>query len=755
MALCKKIKKETDLGDYDSAEIVQPISHGSSSSIGEINKGSDTLVNNTPSTSAASPISNCSDASLHLVNQSKTKPTNENYLVIQSYTNGSNELESSVDADDTDISVTIKQELDVASSADFSEENSCNLSNGSELGGSSPGEKRNDATENGKIGCLKRVNTTKTSRKAFPCDMCSKTFARHSGLLDHQIVHGRQGKYKCSVCMKSFTSSSNLANHTRVHTGEKPFECEDCSKTFKQMGQLRNHENTHTGQRRFQCDVCRRPFFTMSGMNQHKKCHSGDKPFLCSVCDRPFPLRWQLNQHFRTHTGVKPYKCDQCDKSYPSPSALYVHMKLHTGQKPFHCDTCGKDFIHNWALKMHAKSHSNEKPFKCDLCGQCFADKYYLNRHVKTHMGERRVKCKICFRGFVTQEALTKHLKIHEKKRNFVCDICGKGYFTKNKLTEHYRKHTGDRPEKCDLCGKCFARSDTLRVHRQSHFKPPREVKEGSHGGYRVYGPQARVQPIFIKKLTEEMSEPETNTHDTMPEHETNAHNKMPELKTNTRDIALNLLKVLSCELGLGPEQIKEVASTMIKEVDKQRDSLFSITKIVPRISVDTLVDRTVVKVPKCTAIELDPNQEPVPTGHVIRNFKVGQCYGSDKSDKKGDDQVVSVSLNNEHQMKEFTDGHFQSMQTLPDSDKNSGQKKKDAVRSHIRSRCPDMDDSNMKLDSIPLSLSLRIEPCKETETESEDSNAESCGRLCDDVNLETEEPSFEIDLAEPLTDDE
>lgn len=51
---------------------------------------------------------------------------------------------------------------------------------------------------------------------------------------------GKEG-YSCQVCRKMFTSSSNLAVHSMIHSGTKPFKCDLCSWSFRQKAHLQKH----------------------------------------------------------------------------------------------------------------------------------------------------------------------------------------------------------------------------------------------------------------------------------------------------------------------------------------------------------------------------------------------------------------------------------------------------------------------------------------------------------------------------------
>lgn len=55
--------------------------------------------------------------------------------------------------------------------------------------------------------------TTKSgtgSEKVYECDVCLKTFNKHSSWWKHKKCHTGERAYKCYICSKSFTQQANL-----------------------------------------------------------------------------------------------------------------------------------------------------------------------------------------------------------------------------------------------------------------------------------------------------------------------------------------------------------------------------------------------------------------------------------------------------------------------------------------------------------------------------------------------------------------
>lgn len=54
------------------------------------------------------------------------------------------------------------------------------------------------------------TNHTTTSEKIYECDVCMKTFNKHSSWWKHKKCHTGERAYKCYICEKSFTQQANL-----------------------------------------------------------------------------------------------------------------------------------------------------------------------------------------------------------------------------------------------------------------------------------------------------------------------------------------------------------------------------------------------------------------------------------------------------------------------------------------------------------------------------------------------------------------
>ncbi|VVC39923.1 Zinc finger C2H2-type [Cinara cedri] len=118
--------------------------------------------------------------------------------------------------------------------------NSNSSSSSSSAGASSGGAAQ--SSENGGGGDGSGNGTA----KAYPCEVCNRSFARSDMLTRHMRLHTGVKPYTCRVCGQVFSRSDHLSTHQRTHTGEKPYKCPQCPYAACRRDMITRHMRTHS-----------------------------------------------------------------------------------------------------------------------------------------------------------------------------------------------------------------------------------------------------------------------------------------------------------------------------------------------------------------------------------------------------------------------------------------------------------------------------------------------------------------------------
>ncbi|XP_047431467.1 zinc finger protein 184 [Mugil cephalus] len=318
---------------------------------------------------------------------------------------------------------------------------------------------------------IRRKKQIRPLADRFTCNVCDKSFAYQSKLMDHERIHTGEKPFVCTACNKSFRTQAFLNNHLKTHSTARPYVCGQCGKCFTKLQSLTKHMLAHSGQKPFYCNICNKGFTQSTYFKRHMECHTSQMTFPCKHCNKSFPTAFKLSNHERWHIRDRPHMCERCGKRFLVPSLLKRHMGYHIGDRQYLCSQCGKTFVYLSDLKRHQQDHVPKAKIPCHVCQKKFSSKYCLRVHLRIHTRERPYRCTLCDKTFTQVGNLKVHIRLHTNERPFSCDVCGKTYKLASHLNVHKRTHTCKKPWTCDTCGKGFSVPGLLKKHEQLHTR--------------------------------------------------------------------------------------------------------------------------------------------------------------------------------------------------------------------------------------------------------------------------------------------
>ncbi|KAM4535777.1 uncharacterized protein V3H82_025466 isoform 1-T1 [Fundulus diaphanus] len=146
------------------------------------------------------------------------------------------------------------------------------------------------------------AETTRAPKSdTFTCQICSRTFF-HKGTLTHHMK-SHKANY-CSICKQHFPQRKKLKSHScvlPVYLQRMSKSCEFCGKSFANHSSLRIHYVVHTGEKPYRCSLCGKRFTQKGNLKCHLRIHTGERPFLCGKCGRTFTQKINLTHHLMAH----------------------------------------------------------------------------------------------------------------------------------------------------------------------------------------------------------------------------------------------------------------------------------------------------------------------------------------------------------------------------------------------------------------------------------------------------------------------
>eukprot|EP01084_Bolivina_argentea_P179006 309345_1 len=236
-----------------------------------------------------------------------------------------------------------------------------------------------------KINNISNYNISKTNKQSkkikiennytnkYHCNYCKQSFKSNELLRGHLILrHSKERKHICSLCPVASQNKNSLVNHMVIHERNGKYKCELCFSLFR----------------------CNTSFVVESKLTEHiNKYHKKNTQNSTNTKKRKSIFRKRkkienIVQPLETHDDCLSNGCYYCvhckdsNISFENDISLREHLEtIHGSTYPFICFECPQSFTSELCLNNHMKQHGTNGNYKCDLCKISFDNQDVLANH--------------------------------------------------------------------------------------------------------------------------------------------------------------------------------------------------------------------------------------------------------------------------------------------------------------------------------------------------------------------------------------
>jgi len=139
---------------------------------------------------------------------------------------------------------------------------------------------------------------------AYVCPVCGQMFSLHDRLAKHMASRHKTSATSSSSSSGTGTAASSSSENGGDSSGgtAKAYPCEVCNRSFARSDMLTRHMRLHTGVKPYTCRVCGQVFSRSDHLSTHQRTHTGEKPYKCPQCPYAACRRDMITRHMRTHS---------------------------------------------------------------------------------------------------------------------------------------------------------------------------------------------------------------------------------------------------------------------------------------------------------------------------------------------------------------------------------------------------------------------------------------------------------------------